>query len=61
MAPDLPEYIIEGDYVSAALRTDRDLDTGEECNQFVEELRKRRGKSLCMYRSIVTKNQEIQY
>ncbi len=44
VAPDLPEYIIERDYVSAALRTARDLDAGEEeWNQFVEELRKRKG------------------
>ena len=38
VAPDLPEYIMERDYVSAALRTARDLDAGEEeWNQFVEE------------------------
>ena len=44
VAPDLPEYIMERDYVSAALRTARDLDAGEEeWNQFVEELRKRKG------------------
>lgn len=44
VAPDLPEYIMERDYVSAALRTARDLDAGEEeWKQFVEELRKRRG------------------
>ena len=30
VAPDLPEYIMERDYVSAALRTARDLDAGEE-------------------------------
>ena len=36
VAPDLPEYIMERDYVSAALRTARDLDAGEEeWNQFV--------------------------
>ena len=29
VAPDLPEYIIGRDYVSAALRTARDLDAGE--------------------------------
>ena len=40
----VPEYIMERDYVSAALRTARDLDAGEEeWNQFVEELRKRKG------------------
>lgn len=44
VAPDLPEYIMERDYVNAALRTARDLDAGEEeWNQFVEELRKRKG------------------
>ena len=44
VAPDLPEYIMERDYVSAALRTARDLDAGEEeWNQPVEELRKRKG------------------
>lgn len=44
VAPDLLEYIMERDYVSAALRTARDLDAGEEeWNRFVEELRKRKG------------------
>lgn len=44
VAPDLPEYIIERDYVSAALRTARDLGAGEEeWNRFVEELKKRKG------------------
>lgn len=44
VAPDLPEYIMERDYVSAALRTARDLDAGEEeWNRFVEELRRRKG------------------
>ena len=44
VAPDLPEYIMERDYVSAALRTARDLDAGEEeWKQFVEELKKRKG------------------
>lgn len=44
VAPDLPEYIIERDYVSAALRTARDLDAGEEeWMKFVEELKKRKG------------------
>ena len=44
VAPDLPEYIMARDYVSAALRTARDLDAGEEeWNRFVEELRKRKG------------------
>lgn len=44
VAPDLPEYIMERDYVSSALRTARDLDAGEEeWNKFVEELRMRKG------------------
>lgn len=44
VAPDLPEYIMERDYVSAALRTARDLDAGEEeWKQFIEELKKRKG------------------
>lgn len=44
IAPDLPGYIIERDYVSAALRTARDLDAGEEeWQKFVDELRKRKG------------------
>lgn len=44
VAPDLPEYIMERDYVSAALRTARDLDAGEEeWMQFIEELKKRKG------------------
>ncbi len=43
VAPDLPEYIMERDYVSAALRTARDLGAGEEeWNRFVEELKKRK-------------------
>ena len=44
VAPDLPEYIMQRDYVSAALRTARDLDAGEEeWKHFVEELKKRNG------------------
>ena len=44
VAPDLPDYIMERDYVSAALRTARDLDASEkEWLQFVEELKKRKG------------------
>ena len=44
VAPDLPEYIIGRDYVSAALRTARDLDAGEaEWMRFVDELKKRKG------------------
>ena len=42
--PDLPDYIIERDYVSAALRTARDLNAGEEeWQRFVDDLRKRKG------------------
>jgi transcriptional regulator with XRE-family HTH domain len=42
--PDLPEYIMDRDYVSAALRTARDLDAGEaEWQQFVDDLKKRKG------------------
>lgn len=44
VAPDLPDYIMERDYVAAALRTARDLDAGEaEWLKFVEELRQRKG------------------
>ena len=44
VAPDLPDYIMERDYVSAALRTARDLDAGEaDWLKFVEELKKRKG------------------
>lgn len=44
VAPDLPDYIMEREYVSAALRTARDLDAGEaEWQRFVEELKKRKG------------------
>lgn len=42
--PDLPEYIIERDYVSAALRTARDLGAGEEeWKRFIEDLKRRKG------------------
>ncbi len=42
--PDLPEYIIEREYVSAALRTARDLDAGEEeWQRFIDDLKKRKG------------------
>ena len=45
VAPDLPDYIIQRDYVSAALRTARDLDAGEEeWNQYAKELKERRGE-----------------
>ena len=44
IAPDLPDYIMEHEYVSAALRTARDLDAGEEeWQKFIEDLKKRRG------------------
>ena len=44
VAPDLPEYIMERDYVSAALRTARDLEASEaDWLRFVEELRQRKG------------------
>ena len=44
VAPDLPDYIMKRDYVSAALRTARDLDAGEEdWHKFVEELKQRNG------------------
>ena len=44
VAPDLPEYIMERDYVSAALRTARDLVASEqEWLNFVEDLKKRKG------------------
>ena len=44
VAPDHPEYIMERDYVSAALRTARDLDASEaDWLRFVEELRQRKG------------------
>lgn len=42
--PDLPDYIMEHEYVSAALRTTRDLDAGEEeWQRFVDNLRRRKG------------------
>lgn len=44
VAPDLPDYIMDNDFVSAALRTARDLGAGEEeWNQFVQELKKHEG------------------
>ena len=44
VAPDLPEYIMKNDFVSAALRTARDLEAGEEEWQtFIEDLKKRKG------------------
>lgn len=44
VAPDIPEYIKQNDYVAAALRTVRDLGASEEdWEKFVEELKKRKG------------------
>jgi len=44
VAPDLPEYIMERDYVSAALRTARDLEaTEDEWQRFIDELKNRKG------------------
>lgn len=44
VAPDLPEYIMERDYVSTALRTARDLDASEaDWLRFIEELKQQRG------------------
>lgn len=43
VAPDLPEYIMERNYVSAALRTARDLDAGEEeWQKFIADLKKKK-------------------
>ena len=44
VAPDLPDYIKDRDYVSAALRTARDVGAGEEeWLKFMEDLRRRKG------------------
>ena len=44
IAPDLPEYINEHDYVKAALRTARDMGAGEEeWQRFIEDLKRRKG------------------
>lgn len=44
VAPDIPAYIMENDYVAAALRTVRDLGADEEdWDKFVEDLKKRKG------------------
>ena len=44
VAPDLPEYIMERDYVAAALRAARDANAGEEeWKKFIEDLRRRKG------------------
>ena len=47
IAPDLPEYIMEHDYVAAALRTARDLDAGRDVwEEFVRELKQRKGETV---------------
>ena len=44
VAPDIPVYIMENDYVAAALRTVRDLGADEkDWDKFVEDLKKRKG------------------
>lgn len=44
VAPDIPVYIMENDYVAAALRTVRDLGADEkDWDLFVEDLKKRKG------------------
>lgn len=44
VAPDLPQYIMQRDYVSAALRTARDLDADQDdWEAFVADLKKRKG------------------
>ena len=44
IAPDLPDYINEHDYVKAALRTARDMGAGEEeWQRFIDDLKRRKG------------------
>lgn len=44
VAPDIPAYIKENDYVAVALRTARDLGASEDdWEKFVEDLKKRKG------------------
>lgn len=44
LPPDIPDYIKEHDYVTAALRTARDLNASEEEWQaFVDDLKRRKG------------------
>ncbi len=44
IAPDIPNYIKEHDYVVSALRTARDLGAGEKDWQaFIDELKSRKG------------------
>ena len=45
VAAALPDYIMDNDFVTAALRTARDLKAGEEeWQRFVDELKKREGR-----------------
>ena len=44
VAPDLPDYIMNRDYVAVALRTARDMNAGEaEWQRFVDDLKRREG------------------
>ncbi len=44
LAPDIPEYIMQNDYVATALRTARDLGADEaDWMDFVNELKNRKG------------------
>ncbi|MBR2214329.1 MAG: helix-turn-helix transcriptional regulator [Selenomonadaceae bacterium] len=44
VAPDIQDYIKDNDYVSAALRTCRDMQVGEdEWEKMIAELKRRRG------------------
>ena len=44
VAPDIPAYIMQNDYVAVALRTARDLGADEEdWDKFVEDLKNRKG------------------
>ena len=46
IAPDIPDYIMQRGYVSAALRTARDLDADEaDWQRFVDELKKRKAEN----------------
>lgn len=46
IAYDLPEYIMDRDYVTVALRTAKDMDAGEEVwKKFVDELLASKGSS----------------
>lgn len=44
LPPDIPNYVMQHNYVAAALRTARDLDaTEEEWQAFIDDLRRRKG------------------